>query len=574
MHKVLKSIESNLKSFKRKEKSIQILTAFLLFLSISIVVLNSAILLEYNVLGESDFRTIIVFSALSIILVSGIATLGLALWKQRNTENIEDLALRVGRRYDEIQDKISNSFQLTRSYQTSEPFQKELAFVSAATIAEPFENYTYDDLLEKKRLLIPAIFLLISLGFISASYFTLGNSYSDAADRLSRYGENIIPAPTFSISIEELPSSVAYGSSFDVTIKAEGTIPEKATLYIDQGNGFSGSTLSFDLEGEANYRVSNAQSEISIFASSPWFDTQIATDTFNVTVIKEPSIISFEGTVLLPRYTGMPNTEFDNTNPAIYTLMGSSAQVYIEANIEEVSKAIVKLKSQEGNILKSIELTNMGEGYTGNFPVISDGFYSFHLESTNGKQNRDTNGYPIKTFADEFPIVKVFQEQTLDVPENGLLETESVISDDYGFSHYKLYYKLTKSNYTEPDKDYRYLDIPIENKSNMEDVYFVWDMNKAGISPSDEYEFYFEITDNDIISGPKSTKSQIFKAKLRSLEEIMALADENQEKIRKDMKKALEQSNEIKEKMEELRQDLLRDKNQKELSFDQKKKIE
>ena len=56
--------------------------------------------------------------------------------------------------------------------------------------------------------------------------------------------------------------------------------------------------------------------------------------------------------------------------------------------------------------------------------------------------------------------------------------------------------------------------------------------------------------DNDAVHGPKSGKSQIFLIRLPSLEEVFAEVDKGHEASLDDMKQALEDAKQLKEKIE------------------------
>jgi len=88
------------------------------------------------------------------------------------------------------------------------------------------------------------------------------------------------------------------------------------------------------------------------------------------------------------------------------------------------------------------------------------------------------------------------------------------------------------------------------------EIPFVWNLKQLDIVPNDRYEFFVEVADNDIISGPKTARSQILTAILPSLEDVLTENESKQENIQQDINKLTQEVSDIKKDAENLQRDL------------------
>ena len=116
-----------------------------------------------------------------------------------------------------------------------------------------------------------------------------------------------------------------------------------------------------------------------------------------------------------------------------------------------------------------------------------------------GLENLDPIKYSMVSLSDAPPNISlIFPTSDVQVTEQAVLPMKIAISDDYGFSQLKLYYKLVASKYSYPDNNYTSIKIPVSSSTGelALEIPYVWDLNKISIVPEDIYEFYLEIADN------------------------------------------------------------------------------
>jgi len=101
--------------------------------------------------------------------------------------------------------------------------------------------------------------------------------------------------------------------------------------------------------------------------------------------------------------------------------------------------------------------------------------------------------------------------------------------------------------------------IPIDDPLNInQDIAHLWQLIELGLMPEDEVHYHFELSDNDLISGPKKTVTKEFIARLPGLAELFTAFENEEEALLEDIYYSKEELEAIRENMEKLELDLLK----------------
>jgi chromosome segregation ATPase len=212
---------------------------------------------------------------------------------------------------------------------------------------------------------------------------------------------------------------------------------------------------------------------------------------------------------------------------------------------------------------------------SGNLHINQNGFYYFVIEDFDGEQNINPIKYSVVALKDDTPSISFLYPTTdVQVTSQAILPIKVAITDDYGFSNLKLHYRLISSKFSSPEEKFSSITIPINSTDLAVEIGYVWDLNKIGIVPEDEYEFYLEIADNDFSNGPKTAKTQTLAVRLPSMAEVAKEADLAQNQISKELDDVKKQAENVKKDIEELERDLLKKDRAKELDWKQQKKLQ
>ena len=184
--------------------------------------------------------------------------------------------------------------------------------------------------------------------------------------------------------------------------------------------------------------------------------------------------------------------------------------------------------------------------------------------STSNKNLKDYENlaFSLSVIKDSYPELNLKMEK--DSLDNQTLYFFGQVSDDYGLSKLQLvYYPSTNPNEKSVER------IPV-SKSNFDEFVSAFP-NQLNLTDGVDYEFYFQVFDNDVIHNYKSTKSTVFNyRKLTKDEEEQKQLQEQNETI-KDIGKTFDK---LKEQDKQLEEFSKTQKEKEELNFNDKKKFE
>ena len=81
------------------------------------------------------------------------------------------------------------------------------------------------------------------------------------------------------------------------------------------------------------------------------------------------------------------------------------------------------------------------------------------------------------------------------------------LQDDFGFNSLQIGYEVNRPKYLKRTF-YFNKKIPNLRLDSLLQIQTYWDLTDLNLMPDDEVQFYFELTDNDNVSGPKKTTSK------------------------------------------------------------------
>ena len=118
--------------------------------------------------------------------------------------------------------------------------------------------------------------------------------------------------------------------------------------------------------------------------------------------------------------------------------------------------------------------------------------------------------YPRISLIKPAPVIELGEDQTIPILMN--------IDDDYGFTKLQLSYEIHRPEYINAEPKISMLSIKeLNNSEKQQQIITNWSVQGLGLMPEDELHFRFELYDNDVVMGPKKQVSDIFIAKVPSL---------------------------------------------------------
>jgi hypothetical protein len=370
--------------------------------------------------------------------------------------------------------------------------------------------------------LLGVLLLFLFPGFFSYSYEVYSNPTTEVAPPLAY---KVIPNP----------ASREWVKYQDITIGAAilgARIPDKAIIHYRLADG---SWQSSEIALKALPRLASSEGDslsvgLTLRQVSKSLDYyveagRVTTETQQINVVDRPRVNNIQLSLFYPDYTGLAPTSLNENNGSFSAVVGSRVTMKIEANLP-VAKADLVFDDGSGKALTI-------DGKTGetNLQVMKSQSYHIRLQDHLGELNPDPIEYYVTAVPDEYPIVEVlYPGFDANLTDEMLLPLKLRISDDYGFTSLAMKYTVTAQG-SKSDEHVAILNFSDRIKTEGE-VDFNWDMDQLNLFPGDYVQYYFEIADNDRISGPKISKSRQYIARVPSLEEVVAETEgENKERI-------------------------------------------
>lgn len=246
---------------------------------------------------------------------------------------------------------------------------------------------------------------------------------------------------------------------------------------------------------------------------------RLATDVQKIDVVDRPRVNDIHLSIFYPSYTGLPPTTIEENNGSFSAVVGSRAAIRFEANVPVSSAEMIFDDSSR------IPFALQGKNGEISLTVDRSRSYYIHVKDHLGESNPDPIEYYITAIPDEYPSVDVIRPGfNANLNEEMILPLMVRIYDDFGFSSLVLKYHVVSAGRTSDEK-VAVLHFSDRIKTEGE-VSFNWDMDRLTLFPGDYVSYYFEVADNDQISGPKIGRSRTYIARLPSLDEIVAQTEQ------------------------------------------------
>ena len=485
-------IFQKLEDFIKKFYTNELLKGIILFTGFGLLYFMVTLLVEHFLWLSPKGRTILFWLFILVelfFLLRFILFPLFKLFKLQKGIDYKQASLIIGNHFSEVNDKLTNFLQL---YGQSDQSELLLASIEQKAISlkpVPFGNAI--NFKKNTRYLPYAIIPLLVLLFFMVS----GNSnlITESLDRVVHYKKEYVPPAPFSFQIINKNLTAEQGQDFLLQVKTNGTvIPENAMIAIGNENYY----LENVRPGVFQYQFDKItkNTDFKLLAN------EVVSNTYQVNVVAVPTIANFEMVLNFPSYLGKKPELIQGSGNAIVpegttitwkvNALATSKVVWKDASVNDAFKRNENLFSLSKRILQNTE---------------------YQILTSNEKvTDHEKLQYQITTVKDQFPTISVQS-----APDSLKLKKNMVIgqvSDDYGLTKLQVvYYPKEKPNQVSRGT------IPVKRETFDQFVYTF--PNGLNIQPGVEYDYYFEIFDNDAIHNFKSSKSSVFSHRELTTEE-------------------------------------------------------
>ena len=488
-----KIIEKKLHQFTRKYYTSELIKGGILFFSLGVLYFFFILLLEHFLWLKPTLRTLLFSLFLGVELLLLIRFIVFPVLKliglQKGITDLQSSKI-IGQHFPEVQDKLLNALQLKASKDQSDLLiasidqkLKELAFVSFTKAVDFTQN---------KRYLKYAIFPILIL--ISILFTGSDTVFKYSFERVVNYRTTYVPPPPFSFYLSSSNLEVVQGRSISIRVNAEGSVvPSEARIHFEGQQYY----LKNKSNGVFTYTFANVQKSFSFYITSNGVQSQV----YKVDVINTPTINNISLDLIYPKYLGKLNETLNNSSNITVpegtniTWKVSATQTDSVAFISRAKKLFFKSTSEQSfiyakNIKKEL-----------NYQITS---------SNNYLKDFEVLQFRVGVIKDEYPDISI--QTNITDSSQGSAEFAGQISDDYGITGFQ----LVLYEEGRPQKQQK-VDLQITN--NNIQTFFYQFPDGLKLQKGINYQFFFQVFDNDAIHGGKKTASTTFTYRKKTTEE-------------------------------------------------------
>ncbi|MEM9919251.1 MAG: DUF4175 domain-containing protein [Bacteroidota bacterium] len=532
-----------LDSFIRKYYLNQIIRGVLYSVGLILALFLASTILEHYFYFGTGGRKLLFYSFV------GSSLLALALWvvipalRYFNLGKIishEQAAQIIGLHFTNVKDKLLNILQLKQQADSNASgaalIRASINQKSEAIKPVPFRAaINLNNNRKYLKYALPPLLLLIIILFAAPSMIR------DSTNRLINNNKMYEREAPFHFRIQQEDLTVVQYDDFSLDVEIEGDVlPDEVFIDIDNYQY----RLTKEAANKFSYRFSNVQkdTEFKLFSSG------VKSEDYELSVLKKPNILGFDVKLDYPAYTLRKDEKISNVGDLIVPMGTKIDWVFNSENTDNIAIRF--------NDLAELTPTNRFDDalFTFKKKALKDESYKIYV-SNKYLPNADSVGYSISVVPDLHPSIRV--EKFQDSVETKLLYFVGDASDDYGLRSLSFNYRIKKNNGAQGKLN----TIKLEKPNNKEIQYtHTWDLELLELEPGDEVTYFFEVYDNDAVNGNKSARTNLMVFEKPTVEEYEEMAAKNNDDIKKDLERSLQESKKIQDDFKKLREKLLQEK--------------
>lgn len=477
-----KTIYNKLEDFIKKFYYNELIKGSILFLGIGLLYFIATLLAEHflwlSTFGRSFLFGIFILFEL-FLLFRFILFPIFKLVKLQKGLNYFDASQIIGTHFTEVKDKLLNFLQLANQDNPSELLLASIDQKANTLQPVPFSNAINYSKNKKFLPYLIAPIVLIFLFIFSGNLTILSNSFDRVVHFTKQYEA---PAP-FKFVVLNKELNVKQNQNFTLQVSTVGKIaPENISVIINDASYF----LEEVKPGLFQYTFENVNKNIAFSLEA----NDVSSQNYTLNVIDVPSIQSFKMILNFPKYLNRKQEIVSGLGNAIVpegTVVNWQIETIATNRIDFVTQQTASFNKNE-NTFSLQQKINSNLDYA----IVT---------SNETIKNYEKLEYQITVSKDQFPTIT-----TQLAPDSLKLKSKIIVgqvADDFGLTKLNVVY-YPKGNASQTKKGV----LPI--KIGTVDQFIYSFPNGLSLDKGLEYEYYFEVFDNDAVNGLKSSKSSVY----------------------------------------------------------------
>jgi hypothetical protein len=479
----------------------------------------------------------------------------LKLFKLGKYISYHDAARIIGKHFPEIRDKLLNYLQLEEMNQ-DDAYNKDLIIQSINQKIEALQPLNFSkavDFKATKKYFFYALPVIVIFFLIFIIKPVLVKS---STERIINYKKEFVKPQDFYINLVNENLTTVQNSDYTILFSISGIkYPENVLLYFGNNSGNIENTYMTKINDSLyQFTLKRLQKNISFYA----IGENVSSPTYTLQVLPKPSLLNFEISLNYPKYTGHPQETIENIG-TFNVIYGTRVNWKFYTRDTD---GIILLKNGSPDTLltNAVNTFSFDSRFTQNTDIDIILFNKYI-------NNEDTLRFNIRVNNDLAPDIKITELRDSVFFKN--LYFSGLISDDYGFSSLKFYYRIFQGDH--PYGNYWNMAVPFEKNVTLQNFYWSINSDDIGLFQGDALEYYFEVCDNDEEKGYKCTSSSRNIFNKLTASQLDKLSDTNREAFKSNIDTSLEDIKDIKKEIDDF---LLNLKEKENLSFQDKEKLE
>lgn len=474
------------------------------------------------------------------------------------------LALKVGDHFHHIRDRLANALQVFEKHKHNpEGYSLDLADASLVSMDDEIKEVRFDDVIKFSHLKGLAKIFGFSLAGFCAIYFLFASNLSEAAYRLAHPLRDFPKMAGLRIKVSPGNTEIIKGESVEFKAQMEGDRVASAVLAVQyaEAKNYERIQLEKKQDGEFAFTLADIKDDLKYFVEAG----ATTSDEYAIKVVELPYVRHLQLNLKYPKYSKLGTQLLDENVGDVTALKGTAVNVSIKTN-KTVNQAELIFNDD-----KKIPLSISGQSVTGNFVLTNDGSYHIKLIDTKDRPNDSPIEYRLTMIPDEYPLIQItYPAQDVDLGKDMLVPLTIEAQDDFGFSKLRLGYTILAGGVNEGALQHLELGLPGDKDEQLL-LNYTWDLSKLNLFPEDVVTYHAEVFDNDVVSGPKSAKSQTYRVRFPSIYEIYDEVAQGQDETYEGLEDVYDESKNLQENLGKIVQEMKR---QTELNWEEKQSIE
>lgn len=485
-------IEQKLENFIRKFYTNKLVLGLLFFVVFGVVAFTVSSFAESFLYLSPLVKTFLFYSFIFILLsdfVFFILFPLLKIFKILPVISYEEASSIISNYFPESKDTLLNLIQLHYQQDAGDSELLLAAVNQKAGIISPLNFSSAINYKTTLRYLTVSLLLILVFSIFATTNF---DRFKRGASQFLNYSAVYEPENPYHFSLLNTTLSTGRGEDFTLTATVDGpSVPNDVFINIS-GNAYR---MNVDSTGFYSYTVRNVSSPINFNFTY----LQYNTSDFLLNVYDKPSLNGFDVRIIPPAYTNLNSSDFENTGDLVVP-RGSQ----ISWNFDVLNVSTLKFYTDS---LLTDTISVAQNQVSVKISALKDFTYHYSVHSDNGLDST-FSPYNVTVVPDVYPSIEV-----VSAPDSSSMNAmffSGHISDDYGFhSLHFIYYDKSDPKILHSET------IEIVPTSINQDFFFYFDFSNF----KSTVNYYFEVKDNDAVSGFKSTKTVLSTYNLLTAEE-------------------------------------------------------